>query len=69
MVLIVLVKCFLLHKILIYDTRIPLVYKKLNNTMVEREREREREYFFKKKRLGKWSVIVFLLLSSVKFGL
>ena len=32
---------FLLHKILIYGTRILLVYIKLNNT---REREREREY-------------------------
>ena len=34
---------FLLHKILIYGTRILLVYIKLNNTIWERERERERE--------------------------
>ena len=42
MVSIVLVKCFLfLHKILIYGTKILLVYIKFNNTIVERERERE----------------------------
>ena len=50
MVSIVLVKCFLfLHKILIYGTKILLVYIKFNNTIVEREREREREYLGDKK--------------------
>ena len=47
MVSIVLVKCFLfLHKILIYGTKILLVYIKFNNT---RERGREREYLGDKK--------------------
>ena len=51
MVSIVLVKCFLFffNKILIYGTKILLVYIKFNHTIVEREREREREYLGDKK--------------------